>query len=424
MIKKLFFILLISIIIFICVVIASLWTTAGSRFVVRKALEIYARADFEIGESEGSLVRGMIFRNVEVNYIKDLPVGSKLKIQKVVIRLASFDLDKWALAVDNARLMLPDSDTIVLFGTFEKQALDLNIFSQGFTIREVLGYKPNLKSFIPFNGEIRDLDLFIKGSLKAPRITGDCTIKELIYKGFVFSDSFCSLDLTPKEMTGEKKLFGKVMLKTGILNTQKVLITLESGEIRFEGPLDEPRLAFQGNARVERTKINISVKGTVKIPEIVLTSEPSYSEQKLMIMLATGKSWKSVEESFNTGVFSADVTKDFIDYLFFAGQGNRFAQQLGVHDFTVTFDENTKGAGARKSITDKLEVGYAAEQKTTKENESSVSQKMQGEYQVTGQVSVGVEKEMMQERTGAALDSSSERTNSKDKIYLKYKKSF
>ncbi len=408
-----------------CGILWLLRTTQGSQFLAREVMKHYLQdVMITAGEPVGNLVEGMTFANLELDNMKNLPQGSKLKIQKLFIHFTSFGLDGLAVNIDNARLILPDSDTIVFSGTFEKQQSAINIFSQGFTVGEVMGYQRNLKNLIPLKGEIRSLDVYIKGNYQELKVVGDFVVKEFVYQGCILSQSSCKVDLTLKNFNRDLELFGKMNIENGMVNTQKVLIVLEPGEIRFAGPWAKPRFTLKGNARVEKTKIAINVQGALDALQVDLASQPPLSKEKLMIMLATGKSWKSVEDAMATGTFSTDVTKDFVDYIFFAGQGNRFAQQFGVHDVTVTFDQKTKGVGAKKDLSDKLQVGYAAEQRTTKEQKNVINQKAQGEYQLTDQMSVGVEKEILQEKKDAALDNTPNAAKGNDRIYWKYKTSF
>jgi hypothetical protein len=264
----------------------------------------------------------------------------------------------------------------------------------------------------------------LKGYYREPEVRGTLTVKSVIYKGFTLADSYCNIDIELKDWEKNVQVFGKVFMEKGIFQTKKVLINLESGKIEFPGPWDNPLFEFRGNSTIEKTRIAIGLKGTKKEPHLSLSSEPSYSKEKLMVMLSTGKSWQSVENSLAAGVLSSDLTLDFIDYFFFAGKANIFAKKFGVKEFTVTLNEQAQGVGAKKDLTEKLEIGYDIERKGTQAGENALSQQVQAGYQLTDQLLFGFEKEIIKKQTDALLNESSSETKSEEGVYLKYKKSF
>jgi autotransporter translocation and assembly factor TamB len=225
-----------------------------------------------------------------------------------------------------------------------------------------------------------------------------------------------------KDIQGDVKIYGSAYLEKGELQTKRVLVKLGKGDLSFSGPWNKPRINLKGDSKVEKTKISIGLKGTIEEPELTLTSEPSYSREKLMIMLATGKSWQSVEDSVDNGLNATALTKDFIDYFFFAGQSNQFAKKFGISEFSVTLDENKKGIAAKKEITDKLEVSYGVEQTTIEGQVGGVSRMLGGEVKVNDQLSVGVERESNKTQSNELFEDQINENN--DKVMLKYKKSF
>jgi hypothetical protein len=254
-------------------------------------------------------------------------------------------------------------------------------------------------------------------------MTGTFEAKEFIYKGFILKDSTWDIAVRVKDIDRDIKLFGKGMIGKGVFLTQKVSIDLGPGAIEFSGPWNKPRFDLSGSSTVEKTRIKIGVKGTLEAPELRLSSSPPYSREKLMAMLATGKSWQSVEDTLNTGVLSPDLTKDFIDYFVFAGKANAFARRFGIREVMVTLNGEAKGVGVKKDLTEKLGVGYSVEQRSSEKGESTVSQKVESAYQLTDKISVGVEKEVVEERS-EVLDENVPATKNSDKVYFEYKKEF
>jgi len=302
--------------------------------------------------------------------------------------------------------------------------LDVNIYSNGFTVNEIVSYLPDLKKLIPIKGEVTGIDLYIKDHYFEPRVVGDLQISKFLYKGFILTKCPVHVDIELKEIQNDVQLSGTVNIRDGNLQSQKSIIKQIKGSISFSGHWNQISFNLSGKAKIEKVNIEIGLKGNLDKPELSLSSEPSFSRQKLMVMLATGKSWRSIENTMDTGIISStEMTKDFIDYYFFAGKTNKFAELLGIHDVSVKFDKDTKGIEARKGITDKLDVGYGIEQQSNGQQEKTTKQKIQGEYNLTNKLSVGVEKGVKKTQSLDDLDPA-RNTVEDDKVYFKYKKSF
>jgi len=399
------------------------YTTPGSKFVANKIISRYVEhEDLVYKNLDGNLGNGMEFKNLELKDIKNFPEGSTLQIQRLFLNLTSLSLNGVYAEFENIRLKLPDSDPIVMSGLFKERQLDINIYSIGFTVTEVLSYLPDFKKLIPIKGDVNEIDLYVTGSYLEPRVKGTLVIDRFVYKGFLLSNAPIGVDIQLKDIKDGVKLHGSVILEKGELQTKKVLVKLEQGDLNFSGPWNQPRINLKGSAKVEKTKISIGLKGTVEKPELALSSEPSYPRQKLMIMLATGKSWQSVEDSIDNGLNSAALTKDFVDYFFFAGKSNQFAKRFGISDFSIKLDGNNRGIAAKKELSEKLEVGYGVEQSKGSEEQKNITQKLEGEYKLNEKISVGVEREIKQKQSNGLLDEQVNENN--DKVLLKYKKSF
>jgi len=399
------------------------YTTAGSKFLADRMISEYAdhrNLDFE--ELEGNLGSGMTFKNIEIKDVKNLPAGSTWKIQRLFFNLTSFGINGADVEIENVRLKLPDSGPVIISGTFKEQQLDINIYSKGFTVTEVLSYLPDFKMLVPIKGDVNDIDLFITGNYLEPVVKGAFTIKKFMYKGFVLASAPLNFNINLEDIKDDVKLYGNVHMERGELKTKKVLVMLDKGDLNFSGPWNQPQINLKGSAKVEKTKISIDLKGTIEKPELTLASEPPHPRQKLMVMLATGKSWQSVEDLGDSGLNSGALTKDFIDYFFFAGKSNQFAKKFGVSEFSVTFDQDHQGVSAKKELTEKLEVGYGIEQTKANGQIADVSQKLEGEYKLNDQVSVGVERELKKKQANEFLDDQLNENN--DKVMIEYKKSF
>jgi len=403
----------------------ALFTTAGSKVIVTTLISKYTDEENLIFENvAGTIARGVTFKNIEIKNIKELPNETKLKIQQLFIKLKDYNYRNIFVKIENARLKLPASEPIIITGSLQRQMFDVNIYSNGFTVNEIVSYLPDLKKLIPIKGEVTGIDLYIKGHYFEPRVVGDLQISKFDYKGFTLTECPLYVDIKLKEIQNDVQLSGTVNIRDGNLQSQKSMIKQIKGSINFSGHWNQISFNLSGKVKIEKVNIEIGLKGYLDKPELSLSSEPSFSRQKLMVMLATGKSWQSIENTMDTGVISStEMTKDFIDYYFFAGKTNKFAELLGIHDVSVKFDKDTKGIEAKKGITDKLDIGYGIEQQSNGQQEKTTKQKIQGEYKLTNKLSVGVEKGVKKTQSLDNLDPARD-TVEDDKVYFKYKKSF
>ncbi|MCK5214315.1 MAG: translocation/assembly module TamB domain-containing protein [Candidatus Omnitrophica bacterium] len=425
--KRILVAALIAGIIFFLIGLWLILTANGNRVLVRYYFTRYAdKEDIDLGTGQGSLIKGLTFENLEIADVSGFPFGTRLKAQSIFIDLDSLNIfSGLTVKIDNMRLLFPESETLLIYGSFQSGELDFNIYSRGVTVYEVKNYLPDLKGLIPIDGSLVDIDLAIKGRYFEPEIAGSIMIEECVYKGFTLTESRLLIDAALKDKIRGVRLYGDVKIDGGILRNSRTEVILEEGLIKFSGLWDRPDFLIKGYSTIEATRVNIVARGPVEKPEIMLSSDPPYSEEKLMVMLATGKSWQSVEKAIEGEALSSlNLSKDFIDYFFFAGKKNKFAGKLGIHDVTLKMEKNASGFGAKKNITGRVKVGFELEKRVDDSEEETLSRKIQGEVKVTDSVSVGVEREVTREQNSNAVDELSEEVKNNDKVYLKYRRTF
>ena len=219
-------------------------------------------------------------------------------------------------------------------------------------------------------------------------------------------------------------VYGEVVANGGKLSRLSAEdIILSQSKIYFSGDFHDPRVDINGIAFVERNRIIISLKGTPDNPELKLSSEPVLPQEQLLIMIMTGKKWKGAEVFLGTGIIAPDLAIDFFDYFLLGGNGGKIARKFGIDDFSVKFDEATKGVEVKKVLSDKVGVGYGIEQTQTKikKDPAIITQKLSGEYKVTDNISIGAEKELKQE---SKIEEPDEKQKTNDKVFIKFKKNF
>jgi autotransporter translocation and assembly factor TamB len=402
-----------------------IFTTRGSSAITKLALSKYVSSEnINIRKSGGTLSRTLSYKDLVFENLEFLPQGSILKINELNIGLTSFTLSGLDINILNGSLAMPNFNTIFFSGNYQDGSFDINAYSQKIGVQAVLDLFAQSSNLSKISGMIGNLDVYIKGSLFEPQLTGGLQIETLSHNGFSIANCPVALDLQLNDIKDELKIFGTVSLSSAIITGPRgTSVNIQESKIMFNGDPQKPSFDLRGNSTVDGTKISIVVKGTLDKPELNLTSKPSLPQGQLLAMLATGKGWKGADQSLSSGQVSADLAADFIDYFAFGGTGSKIAKQLGISEVSLKFDKETRGIGLKKEITDKAGVTYGVEQTQTKEKETSVTQTVGGEYKVTESISVEAQRELKQNNT-AEQTQGQDKPQAEGKVLLKYEKEF
>lgn len=398
-----------------------IFTPHGAGLIARRILpRVIGAGKIEFKEINGSLFNKIIFGDLRLEGLKWLPPNSTLTIRR--FELSLFLIKGMRAEIRNGKILIPDSRPIFLRGNLQRGALNLNVYSKGAGLKSIIGLFPGSHLFNKVSGTADVLDIYIKGSLSEPVFSGTFRIDKLIHEGFSVLDCPGSLVLSLTRANNEIKLKGEVVINQGLIRgPNAVAIKLDNGKILFSGNPLKPKFDLKGNSRVGNVKIDITLRGTLNNPELILVSEPPLSQEKLLVMLTTGKKWAGVETALNKGIISPDLAVDFIDFFVLGGSGSKIAQQFGISDISLKFDKQTKGIELKKDVFDKASIGYGIEQSQTKEKQTSINQKVSGEYKITESISVGAEKDLKQEDRS---DETQNKPQADDKVMLKFKKKF
>ena len=401
------------------------FTTKGLNLVTKFLLSRYTLSeDIEIKKIEGTITRTLSLQEISLGNLKLLPPGSIVEVKKVELDVNPFDLEGIYVNINSGKIKIPKAEPILFNGTYANGFLDLNIYTKSIDMTEIATFLNANKELKKIKGSLNDIDMFVKGSLKEPELSGEFYIEKLTRDVFSIVDAPISINLQFKDIGQpgqDLKMFGEVILGGGsVSGPRTAVVKLQESKILFNGAPEEPTFDLKGLSNVEGTKINMTLKGTMKEPDIKLSSEPFFPKERLLLILATNKSWKTAEGALIKGQMSPDVTRDFLDYFLFAGSGGRLAQYFGLKDLTFRLNGNTKGIGVKKDVTDNLGVSYEVEKEETEEKNGTTVQKVGSEYKLTDTFTVEAEKELKQENISDAQDN----TDTNEKVLLKYKKSF
>ena len=426
-VKNSSFIILIIIISMICLFSLSYYlffTQKGSEGVAVFILTKYLQAqNIEFEKAEGTLKTKISLHNVLVENAQKLPPGALIKVQRIDISLKELRLSKLSLTVYNGRLKLPFSDTILFYGNYDHRILDLSIYSKKVSAREIIDLFTSKRLLSTMSGVFSDVNLHITGKKKSLAMEGTFFIDKIIKENFSLSGCAGSVMMYCDDLFEAMSLTGEIVFKSGTamgLNT--AVVVLENSKIVFESDPLRPQLNIRGKSVVEGVKISAVLQGTADKPKLRLSSYPPLTQDLLLVMLATGRSWGAQSVSLGQDVISANLVRDFVDYFLFAGKGTQIARHLGFSDISLTFNRQTKGVGVTTSIADKMQVSYEVEPGETSDTQETLSShRVGGQLKITDTVSVNAEKEVKQN----SVEKNREETLSEeDKVYLQFKKQF
>ncbi|MFH1776020.1 MAG: translocation/assembly module TamB domain-containing protein [Candidatus Omnitrophota bacterium] len=345
---------------------------------------------------------------------------SMLKMQHAEFSIIEGNISN--IQITNGTLILPDANRIWYYGSYDKEVLDMTVYAKDTDVRSILDLFPDNTVLGHISGIINDVDIHVKGRLWEPDFSGSFLIEDVSYKRFSIVNCPVMVTLTFKDIKDKVELHGNVFFNRGMISGQQsAVIKLDKSKLLFSGDLTKPVLDIKGSSAVERTKINIVLKGSIDKPDLNLTSQPLQSQERLLVMLVTGKKWKGIEASYSQGNIAPDLAADFIDYFIFGGMGNKIAQRFGLSDISIKYDHKTKGIGATTDLSDKATATYSIEQPRSTEEKPTTTHKVSAEYAINESISVGAETEIKQT---SQTKETQDKQRADGNVMLKLKKKF
>ncbi len=402
-----------------------LYTTAGAALLVRSALSWgFDSAEVRFRNAKGAIIRPLTFYDVEIRNLEGLPAGTKLRIQQLKISDFLFHLEKSRAEIRNARLIFPKAEyPVVLWGGYRDLSFDVNVYSKNIGVRDMLDLFAEGSDVRNVSGLILDMDSFLKGSWRRPQVRGSFFIDRFLYKEFSLSGCPVSFDVKIEEIKEHPKAYGEVIFQGGAITSRRAKVVLEGGKMIFSGNPKTPALHFRGRSEIEGVKINITLKGTMKKPELILSSDPPVSQENLLLMLMTGKRWGVTDTVVSEGKIPIDIARDFVDYFVFSGMGESLSKRLGVDGVSLTYSSGSNELGVSKTIADKVEIHYGIEKPTGSDMEKQTeTHKVGAEVKITDKVSIEAEGQVHQPDPKALVTAQQEQKDGK--VMLKYKKKF
>lgn len=326
-----------------------IFTTHGSTLLVKFAISRYvASKEININKIQGHLSQGLTLSEVELGGLKGLPAGSVFKIQQLRVSLHPFKFDSLNFEIENGRLVLPHSEPIVLFATYKKVKLDVNIYSRRIDAKEILNLFVNDKSAKNISGVISNVDSYVGGSFTRPQLTGVFEVDSLSYKGFSIKNCPGSFAIDLKGKKAESNPQGAIVLQQGDIIAQGTNIKIRDCKIIFSPDLELPSIDFKGSSIIGSTKIEIALSGTRDEPKLTLTSSQPHLPGTLLLMLVTGKEEKELQVTYQGQITTAQA-RDLLDYFFSGAGSDKVIDSLGVNKVALTTEAPATKAEADKA---------------------------------------------------------------------------
>ena len=368
----------------------------------------------------GNFLQGLSVKNLEIPNFKGLPKDSLIRVQEIKLFLRLFSIADSKCSIYNGRLELSTRETVQFYGSYESKKLDFNIYSKSLSLSTLAQLFPGVSQLKLAKGTVEDSEIFVLGSIRDPALKGSCNLKEAKVRNLVLKDALCSFYLKPGVFCGEPQIWGTVNISGGSLQSRSAIVKVGESKMVFNGDPQMPVFDINGQALIGETEIHILLKGTPVKPELTLASVPAFPQEKLFLMLLTGKSWESMDQAASNRRMNADAVKDFVDYFFLGGSGEKLGQKLGIESISLKYETNEKGVEVKKSITNSTCAIYGLSQtRNPQETVPLTSQKVGVEYKVTDTLSISGTREI-----GQSADKNAVPTAPKDEIQLKYKKNF
>ncbi len=374
---------------------------------------------------EGSLWRGVRIFNLQAIAPSFLPAGSIVRVQELDVSLARAAFNGLDVMLDNARILAPGADPVVLNGRLSRGRYHAEIYSSSLDLDVLRKVIRHFRNPPPLKGELKSLDLQLTGTLEKPELAGVFVVGHIPKGGFLLRDAPVSCALYFSRTSGLWGTYGTLDIHGGILQAPRALLHLGESRLTFSGDPANPELDVHATATVARVHIDISAKGTRSKPDVRLVSDPPLPEEQLLLMLTTGKKWNLAGVSAGGRKMTPELAGDFIDYFFFGGAGSRVAGFFGFSGISYKLDQTKQGVTFNRDLSDKLDVGYGVAVANTPDeaHQRALTQTLEGEYRVTDKVTLGAQKEILPLQQGTE-PSTSARPTPDDRVFLKYRTQF
>ncbi|HSV43929.1 MAG TPA: translocation/assembly module TamB domain-containing protein [Candidatus Bathyarchaeia archaeon] len=368
-------------------------TPQGAKVFFRRFLHGYFHPqEVALTTGQTDVFNGTVFENIELVDVAWLPVPNRVRVQKAYMKIKGWGPDGIVFDIENARLLLPNLEPVVIFAKMDKGYLEANIFVQSVGLQELRDWGLPIPSEI--KGGFDRVDIYAQGPLEELRVFGEVFVEKMERQDFLLKESQGSFDFKVGVKDFQPQwVEGRVGLTGGIVRGKRTaVIELRQGSMVFDRDGREPVFNVRAASQVGDVKIRIYLQGSWENPDLALRSEPSFSQGRLLAMLATNTKWESAESGFQEQKFSPDLVKEFLDYLLGGYDGQIISPLVAwVRGLSLQYDEQGRPVGFRSEILDRVQAGYRVDREASTEEKSSYT--VSGGFKITDRLFVEGEKQ-------------------------------
>ncbi len=405
------------------------YTPEGARWLFDQAVRHYVQADtFRYAKFSGSVAEGIELTDVEIVNLHIFNERNIIRIQNLALALPNLDFRQAWAKIQNGRIQFPVSDPLGFYGKLEAGKYDLHLYAALLDVRELTTIFKNDLKIRNLQGTATKASLQITGDYNMPILDGEFLLEDFTYLGFSVLGLPATFKLAVSKFKGDVRWNGTLLSPSGTVKSRLTTVNLTDSKLIFNGPFRNPALDINGSAKIEQTILNFALRGTKKKPQLNLTSNPPRPQNILLIMLATGQD-VTISNKLEPGELSPESVSEFVDYFTFSSDGGRFANNIGIGNFSVIMDDNTRGVGIKRRVAGQVKVGVNVEETTIQAgvNNPNVTRTIGGQVQMSDNVTIGVDKKVTQSSDPAKQPAATTTDDSNDgevDVMLKYKKNF
>ena len=379
-------------------------TPLGGKMLVRYFKQEFAAVGLmHVGHYEGSLQNGFILKDIRMVGLTYLP-NAVLRIQEVDVHIPLRDLLHYDCRIFNARLLMPDSDPVVFTGKVYAGQITGNLYAKSVDVYKASRFWTPEDIRRNLRGSISNVDLIVQGVLSSLNVKGSFLADHVQYKSMLLTDGFSRVNLTLIPSQGQVQVKGEVSVDSGIVNVRKIDLELRASKFIFKGDVFNPTTNIRLGAKVEDMDINLTVKGTLLDPQLLVSSDPPMPPQDALRVLFTGNAWGPSSSPFN-GVTSGQLAQDFLNYSL------------------QNINNDNQSFGLKTKLTSNLKLGLQMDPLPSPPGDTSVyySRKINGEMDMNDNMSLNISREVLSQGRDPSQDAQAE---SETQIYMQYKKRF
>lgn len=372
------------------------------------------------GSIEGNLLAGARFINVEASEIEALP-GSVIRVQEATLAFRR----PWGLdiAVKNGRCELPTGEAIYFAGSLRAGVLNANVYSGGLNVQTILKILAGARlpgAVSGITGRISGMDLFVSNTIDDVRIEGAMRVDELLFRNFsAFNVPVkAELDFFPRPGS----ITGRISAGSGTLVARNARMEIREGNFDFSGDPANPSFKVSGNTVIGDTRINAVFSGNARTPGLQLSSQPPLPQERLMIMLLTGRSWQDSQNALARGRVTPGMVSDFAGFFLFGRSMERLKKDLGITGIEIQYERGEKAIEVHKAISRSADLiyGVAETEGAGGVDEKERVQTLGLEYRLNDTLSIEGKKQVKEKNPGSVQDVKPPESV----IRLKFKKNF